>query len=83
MDYLKLAQRTISMLDSMIESGECHTTRTKEMVNNAQNGLDQLHQYNVSGQSEQLKAIRKLKDFAYEVCPLHREDDLEEIVSSL
>ena len=42
------------MLNSMIESGECHTTRTKEMVNNAQNGLEQLRQYNVSGQSEQL-----------------------------
>lgn len=39
--------------------------------------------YNVVGQSEQLKAVEKLKDFAYEVCPLHREDDLEEIVGSL
>lgn len=39
--------------------------------------------FNVVGQSEQLKAIEKLKDFAYEVCPLHREDDLEEIVGSL
>ena len=37
----------------------------------------------VVGQSEQLKAVEKLKDFAYEVCPLHREDDLEEIVGSL
>jgi hypothetical protein len=27
--------------------------------------------------------VQKLKDFAYEVCPLHREDDLEEIVGSL
>ena len=35
------------------------------------------------GQSKQLKAVEKLKDFAYEVCPLHREDDLEEIVGSL
>lgn len=34
-------------------------------------------------QSEQLKGVEKLKDFAYEVCPLHREDDLEEIVGSL
>lgn len=33
--------------------------------------------------SEQLKAVEKLKDFAYEVCPLHREDDLEEIVGRL
>jgi len=53
MDYIKLAQRTISMLNSMIESGECHTTRTREMVNNAQNGLEKLRQYNVVGRSEQ------------------------------
>lgn len=37
----------------------------------------------IVGQSEQLKVIEKLKDFAYEVCPLHREDDLKEIVDSL
>jgi hypothetical protein len=37
----------------------------------------------VVGRSEQLKAISDLKDFAYEVCPLHREDDLEEIVGRL
>ena len=37
----------------------------------------------VVGQSEQLKAVEKLKNFAYEVCPLHREDDLEEVVCSL
>ena len=37
----------------------------------------------VVGRSEQLKAVQKLKDFAYEVCPLHREDDLEDIVGSL
>lgn len=37
----------------------------------------------VVGRSQQLKALEKLKDFAYEVCPLHREDDLEEIVGSL
>ena len=42
-----------------------------------------LHLYNVSWRSEQLKAISDLKDFAYEVCPLHREDDLEEIVGRL
>lgn len=39
--------------------------------------------FDVVGQNEQLKAVEKLKDFAYEVCPLHREDDLEEIVGSL
>ncbi len=40
MDYIKLAQRTIAMLSSMIESGECHTTRSKEMKDNALNGLE-------------------------------------------
>lgn len=44
---------------------------------------EQLRIANVVGQSEQLKAVEKLKDFAYEVCPLHREDDLEQIVGSL
>ncbi|TWO30412.1 hypothetical protein E1J38_014755 [Seonamhaeicola sediminis] len=37
----------------------------------------------VSQQSELLKAVEKLKYFAHEVCPLHRQDDLEEIVKSL
>lgn len=39
--------------------------------------------FDVVGQSDQLKAVEKLKDFAYEVCPLHREDDLEQIVGIL
>ena len=34
-------------------------------------------------ESEVLKAISDLKDFAYEVCPLHRQDDLHEIVNRL
>tara|TARA_R110000765_G_C18486404_1_gene553342 strand:- start:46 stop:468 length:423 start_codon:yes stop_codon:yes gene_type:complete len=42
MDKIKLAQRTIALLSSMIESGECHTTRSREMKNNALNGLEQL-----------------------------------------
>lgn len=42
-----------------------------------------LNLYDVSRRSEQLKAISDLKDFAYEVCPLHREDDLEEIIGRL
>ena len=48
MDYIKLAQRTIAMLSSMIESGECHTTRSKEMKDNAVNGLEQLRLHSVS-----------------------------------
>ena len=46
-------------------------------------GNQALRIHGVVGRSEQLKAVQKLKDFAYEVCPLHREDDLEEIVGSL
>ena len=42
MDKIKLAQRTIAMLSSMIESGESHTTRSREMKDNALNGLEQL-----------------------------------------
>ena len=47
MDYIKLAQRTIAMLSSMIESGECHTTRSREMKDNALNGLEQLRIHGV------------------------------------
>ena len=49
MDYIKLAQRTIAILSSMIESGECHTTRSKEMKDNALNGLEQLRIHGVVG----------------------------------
>ena len=77
------------------ESCRDHSSDMKEKIDNL---LEQLHKkeidmielrnqllllYNVSWRSEQLKAISDLKDFAYEVCPLHREDDLEEIVSRL
>ena len=33
--------------------------------------------------STELKAIEDLKDLAYEVCPLHRTDDLDEIIERL
>ena len=42
MDKIKLAQRTIALLSSMIESGESHTSRSREMKDNALNGLEQL-----------------------------------------
>ena len=61
MDYIKLAQRTIAMLSSMIESGECHTTRSREMKDNALNGLEQLRIHDVVGQSEQLLDWEKWK----------------------
>lgn len=35
------------------------------------------------GYSKQLKAISDLEDFCFEVCPLHREDDLHEIINRL
>jgi hypothetical protein len=54
MDKIKLAQRTIALLSSMIESGECHTSRSREMKDNALNGLEQLRLGAVVGQSEQL-----------------------------
>ena len=62
MDYIKLAQRTIEMLSSMIESGECHTTRSKEMKDNALNGLEQLRIHGVVGRSEQLVCEHKYQD---------------------
>lgn len=61
MDKIKLAQRTISLLNSMIESGECHTTRTREMKDNALNGLEQLRIADVSGSaSDFYKDLMKL-----------------------
>jgi hypothetical protein len=54
MDKIKLAQRTIALLSSMIENGECHTSRSREMKDNALNGLEQLRLGAVVGQSEQL-----------------------------
>ena len=52
MDKIKLAQRTIALLSSMIESGECHTARTKEMKTNALNGLDEVNNLLISGVSK-------------------------------
>lgn len=36
----------------------------------------------VVAQSGQQRSLDELKDFAYEVCPLHRQDDLEKIISN-
>jgi hypothetical protein len=54
MDKIKLAQRTIALLSSMIDSGECHTARSREMKDNALVGLEQLRLDAVVGRSEQL-----------------------------
>jgi len=39
--------------------------------------------HNVVGQSEQLKALEDLKDFAYENCQPHNSDRLSEIMERL
>ena len=77
MDYIKLAQRTIAMLSSMIESGECHTTRSKEMKDNALNGLEQLRIHGVVERSEQLKAFA---DYAQKRVWEDGDKDLSEFV---
>ena len=68
MDKIKLAQRTIALLSSMIESGESHTSRSREMKDNALNGLEQLRLGDVVGQSEQLCDCGKPVESAYDPC---------------
>jgi len=62
-------------------------TDREKLENEMETDLEAVSQalriHDVVGRSEQLKAISDLKDFAYEVCPLHREDDLEEIIGRL
>lgn len=41
-DKIKLAERLINMLDSMIIKKESHTARSREMMSNALKGLNQL-----------------------------------------
>lgn len=41
-DRINYAQRTISLLNSMIESGEQHTEKTREMKDNAMAALSEL-----------------------------------------
>lgn len=71
MDYLKLAQRTISMLNSMIESGECHTERTREMAKNAQRGLEQLRQSNIDERGELMHCPCCGSDNTYKTDAIH------------
>jgi Na+/phosphate symporter len=44
MDYIESAQKTISLLNSMIESGEYHTVKSREMVEHAQKSLNKLYE---------------------------------------
>ena len=39
-------------------------------------------EYELTNNTE-LKVIEELKDLAYEVCPLHRTDDLDDIIERL
>lgn len=55
MDKIKLAQRTIALLSSMIESGECHTARTNEIKNNALNGLEQLRKFDEANVTQKMQ----------------------------
>ena len=68
---LTFLKRTIALLSSMVDCGECHTTRSKEMKNNAQQVILEmeanvvqtsdsgLHLQRVSQQRELLLAYHK------------------------
>ena len=60
MDKIKLAQRTIALLSSMIEGGESHTSRTIEMKKNALEGLDEVNKLLLQRVSQQRELL-----FAY------------------
>jgi hypothetical protein len=82
MDKIKLAQRTIALLSSMIESGECHTARTKEMKTNALNGLNEVNNLLISGVSQQrellIGALEEYNNVKYEWNKLTYEDYVNE-----
>ena len=71
MDKIKLAQRTIALLSSMIESGECHTTRSREMKNNALNGLEQLTIPVVVGSEERAELVCEQGNHSHNLDVLH------------
>ena len=81
-EYLKLATDKTEAGD-LIKENNLTEAIIKMLENYALIRVKNCSIPDVVGRSEQLKALEKLKDFAYEVCPLHREDDLEEIVGSL
>lgn len=74
MDYIKLAKTTINLLDSMIVCGESHTTTSKEMMSNAQKGLNKL--LNIKEDSEYLNVhpntLRRWEDNG-KIIPLNTE----------
>ena len=54
MDKIKLVKRTIALLSSMVESGECHTTRSREMKDNAIKALEELQVDNTTCSKSEL-----------------------------
>ena len=75
MDKIKLAQRTIALLSSMIESGECHTARTKEMKTNALNGLEEVNNLLISGVSQQRELLKAYAELVQSSYTTHFFDD--------
>lgn len=62
---------------------ENHKDIAEAMEKYHESKVKNLGLFSVSQQRELLKAIDELKDFAREVCPLHRLDDLDKIIDSL
>ena len=85
MDKNRLHRECMGIVNQLFDLAEVAVDKRHAINDTADKYLQEqfLRLFVVVGQSEQLKAVEKLKDFAYEVCPLHREDDLEEIVGSL
>lgn len=78
MDKIKLAQRTIALLSSMIESGECHTARTKEMKINALNGLEEVNNLLISGVSQQREPLKVYTKWLND--KIRDSDELDELI---
>ena len=79
MDRIKQAQRTISLLNSMIASGENHTTVSHDMTKDALAGLEQLRTEELGEQRELLinfaKFIQKYKTVGLDYNCVEREVD--------
>ena len=69
-ELIKEIQKTLRLLDSMVQSGEKHSEQSKEMYRDAQNKLDKL----LTQQSQQVKEpefqLKKGKDSKWAMCVL-------------
>lgn len=74
MDKIKLAQQTISLLSSMIKSGENFTPESLSMVNNAMEGLESMKTFEVTHDLEVIKD--ELLDKFYWITFCKVEDDI-------